>query len=308
MQYVTLYEVKRNLGLSNKDTDDAILQDWIVKSSELINLWKGRRYDVVREERRYDTPVSKNLRLGDYGSAYDIDRLFNSDKPSLKVLDLLEVITLTNGDDEEIGPLKYVLKPNNTYPKNRIMLKSESPLQWVPNDDGPEEAISLKGYFGSVTNYGTCYARSGDKLLAEIFSGDTELKVGSYAGVADDLKSPRFQAGQTLRIQSDNGTEFVFIKSIIPGETDYDDDTLEVVRGYNGTIAVDHPVDTEVYIFRPSEIVVQMCLRLVQWRYRQKDSDNFDRVYNLATQSVTTPSALPADVYTILGQRGRMTI
>ncbi len=47
--------------------------------------------------------------------------------------------------------------------------------------------------------------------------------------------------------------------------------------------------------------IEQACVRLVKWRYTQKDVDNFDRVYVAGTGVVSVASAIPADVKMALG-------
>ena len=165
-----------------------------------------------------------------------------------------------------------------------------------------EQAISLEGSYGWHEDYTNAFVDSGDTVQVELSAVATSLKVENVNGTTADLQTPRFQVGQMLKlIEADDTYEFVLITAVTE-DVDYTDE-LTIVRGVNGTVGIIHVVDRPIYIYRVPGNIVQMALRLVQWRYRQKDSDTFDKIYNLATQSVTTPSALPVDVERILGPR-----
>jgi len=296
MYYTTLSQVKSDLGLSSSETtDDALLTRWIRLSSKFIELYKGRRYDIRKETINFDTPLTD---IGD--NAY-LNIAYNGGGSDLvgSVLrvyeDLVSVDELTNGDGVVIPSTEYVLLKRHLYPKFAIKLKPFSDYVFELDDDGnPEDAIEVNGYWGYV-NPATCWIDSGDKITGTgINSSDTVIICSDVSGVAGDLLSPRFEAGQMIKIED----EFLFIT-----EVDTATNNLTVTRGYNGTTAVEHLIDTIIYVFRPNDIIVQMATRLVSWRYRQKDVDNFDKVFNFAEKSISIPSALPADVQAMLGSR-----
>jgi hypothetical protein len=107
----------------------------------------------------------------------------------------------------------------------------------------------------------------------------------------------RFQAGLLVRI----GAELALVLSA----PDILTNKVELVRGANGSTAAQHAHDTQIKIFRPQGTIVQACLRLVKWRYSQKDTDDFDKSYVLGSGIVNVPSRLPADVVQALGAPGK---
>ena len=311
MDYITLIQAKRQLKLSaSESSDDQIIQDWITFSSKLIELWKGRVYYPYVKTVLYNSPINELSSFGTFDSFQSsaLQQVYAPDKQILHLKnDLLEVIELLNGDGVEIDT--FYLEPVSSYPKNRITLFKDAAgntLRWLEDDNGNSlQAISLKALWGYVSNYPDCFVGSGDTTEdAPLLAADTEIDVNDADGVADDLQSPRFQAGQLLRLETGGNYEFLLCKSV-----NTTTNKLEVVRAQKGTTAlVSVPQNTQIKIFRPNADIVQMCIRLTQWRYRQKDSDDFARTYNLGTGIISNPSALPADVKLILGERGKFKI
>jgi len=307
MNYITIHQVKQQLKLLGTVTDDAIFNNWIGWSCGLIDWWKGRRFDIRKATLKFDTPLQNDSGIGDYyaGDFSQAEILFNSKDLYLNVsaYDLLEVVELLNGDGTVITAAQYILEPANSSNKNRIRLKTSSGIAWLKTSEGDkEQAISLTGFFGYSPSYPDCFVDTNEKITAEAGfpTNQNTFVLQDNSESAADFVSPRVQEGNMLRLKSNLGTEFLYVQEVA---TDDYGDTVTVVRHYNGTTAYAHPKDTVIEVFRPHDTIVQMALRLVQWRYRQKDQDNFDRTYNLATQTVTSPTNLPADVRTILGKR-----
>jgi hypothetical protein len=304
MNYVTLYEAKQQLGLSQSaGNDDNRLNYWIAKSTELIRWWKQTHYDIHRGVVYLDCPRYENLAIGNYDGINSIDVDYRTRK-SLKTnhLDLLEITKLLNGDLVEIVSSDYFTEGYGTC-INRIFLTQLSGLSWKYKNSDYKQAIELTGYFGFNSSYPLCFIKTGEVVpsggfVAEVSTSFTATDVN---GQADDLISPRIQAGQMFRLSSVNGIEFIFAKTV-------SGNVVTFLRGQNGTTALAHPQNTPVEVYRVDGAIQQACLRLVHWRYRQKDSDNFDKIYSLANQAVVTPSALPVDVRSILGRKGRLVI
>jgi hypothetical protein len=297
MNYITLHQVKEYLKISQSNTsDDNIFRNWIKWSSGLIDWWRGRRFDVQQKSILLDVPHFGN-KLGDYRLREYTARELYLDVSSL---DLLEVIQLLNGDGTEIISNQYYLEPVEYSVKNRIRLKRG--LSWKSNDDGERQAIQLTGLFGYNRNYPDCFVNTGEKITSNngFPVDENSFPVSDVNGIAMDYISPKLQVGQMIRFSSTEGIEFANIIDILEENSNY---SIVVDRGVNGTSRYTHPKDTIIEVYRPNDDIVQTALRLVQWRYRQKDQDTFDRTFNLATQTATTPTALPADVRMILGNR-----
>jgi hypothetical protein len=89
--------------------------------------------------------------------------------------------------------------------------------------------------------------------------------------------------------------EFIYITAI-----DYDTNDLTVVRGYAGTSAVAHLANEQIYVYRIAPDIEMACTRLVVWRYRQKDTDSFNREIILGTGELIIPTDMPEDVARLL--------
>lgn len=278
--YVTLDAVKRYIGGSLGSGDDELLNELIDWSSRLIEWWKGRRFDARRETRYFDTPQP----TGSYFGIFDPTLVSAATKTVLRVdEDLLAVEELLNGDGTEILSSGYVLEPANEWPKNRIRLRSGQ--YWAVSDDGPEQAIQVTGLWGYHDRYADAW-RTADAAQ------DDPLEIA--ADTLTVTSADRFEIGQMIRIE----TEFLIVTGI-----DVENNLLTVERGWNGTVAADHAKDSPIAIYRPMGTVVQTCMRLVKWRYSQRDVDAFDKTYVLGSGVVSEPSALPADVVRMLGAR-----
>ena len=291
MYYATLEQVKRYVGLTTLTaTQEARLMDFLPWATDLINTYKGRRYDARVETRQFDVPTSGASGFGVFDWSLQAARPI----PPLRLdEDLLELSELLNGDGEEIESTQYVLEPANQSPKNRIRLRGTAAVYWVGGDDGNEQAIRVTGLWGYHDNYAKAWADSGDTVQDDPLAADAlTLTAADADGQAKDLRSPRFQAGQLLRLED----ELVYVLAV-----DADTNQLSVERGYNGSTAAEHAAGTEIEIWRVVGNIEQACVRLVKWRYTQKDTDNFDRVYVAGSGVVSVSSAIPSDVKMALG-------
>lgn len=288
MNYATLTEFKRYANMT-ETSDDALLTDFLDWSSRFIEQWKGRRFDVRLETRLYDRPMRKRGTFGIFDSSF----LVGGGWLPLRVRDdLLAVIELLNGDGSEMTD--FVLEPGNVYPKNRIRLQSGTEFWSADADGNDEQCISVTGWWGYHDRYPESFVDSLDNVQNNPLSAvDTSLSVLDADSVAADLRGPRFQAGQMIKVED----ELMLITAV-----DATLNSLTVVRGYNGTTAVEHLQDDRISIFRVMSTIVTACVRLVKWRYSQKDSDVFDKTY-IVGQGTTIPTAIPYDVIAVLGAR-----
>lgn len=305
MNYVTLHQVKTYLDILSSTQDDERLLEFIDWSSLLIDAYKQRWFEPRMETRKFDLP---GARRGFTFGVYD-PFFAPAFMPAALRLDaeLLECTELLNGDASEILAGEYVLEPANEYPKTRIRLRSAAGVAWQPDEDNNiEQVIWVSGVWGNHNRYGQAWVDSLDTVQDDPLAEDaTTLTVADWDGAAAALKAPRFQAGQLLRIWEE--LLLVLSAATLPGETEEDPsvDQLEVVRGTNGSLAAEHAQGTKIEIWRPMGTIVQACLRLVKWRYGQKDVDDFDKSYAVGTGIVTVPSRLPADVVQVLGAPGK---
>ncbi|MHB0964869.1 MAG: hypothetical protein ACYC36_00310 [Bellilinea sp.] len=282
--YITLAMIKRYIGGAINDSDDDRLNDFLAWAARLVEWWKGRRFDVRRETRVFDTPSAGGSMFG----VYDARLLAGASNPVLRLDDdLLAVIELKNGDGVAIPSTDYVLEPANVYPKNRIRLRSGE--IWLKSDDGPEQAITLTGLWGNHERYAEAWRAVDTVQVANMLIGDVLINITNPAD---------YEVGQLLKLED----EFMLLEEI-----DAVSKKLTVERAVNGTSAAAHALATPISVFQTSGTISQVCMRLVKWRYAQKDVDNFDQSYVLGSGVVSTPTSIPADVARILGaQRVRL--
>jgi hypothetical protein len=171
---------------------------------------------------------------------------------------------------------------------------------WSAGDNArTKQVIELTGIWGAHSDYRFAWKPSGETVE------DNPLTANAVTVTVSD--STPFQVGQLLRI----GTEFALVEAITitPGVDPAPDVyTLTVERAANGSTAAQHAQDTDIYIWQVQGNIVQAAARLVKWRYTQKDVDTFDRTYFGETGQVVIPTALPADVISLLGAKGKARI
>lgn len=289
MNLITLYQFKRykKLDLTVTTDDDRLLAE-IANATDAIEAYKDRHYDPRIETRRYKVPSNGASAFG----VFDVSLMAASGKtPKLRLNeDLLEVLTLKNGNGDEILAANYEAEPVGSSPKYAVRLIDEN---WYGGDD---DRIELKAIWGTHYKYSQAWVDSLDTVLdtGGISASATSMTVADADGVAGDLQMMRFQPGQLLRL----GSEFCLALT-----TNTTSNQVGLARGVNGSTAAAHAAGTKIEIWRPAGHIVQAALRLTAWMWSQKDVDVYDKTYNVGTGVATTPSAIPVDVERMLGAR-----
>jgi hypothetical protein len=207
---------------------------------------------------------------------------------------LLELTSATNGDGTAITLSVLLYHPATLYPKYGTSLKVQSSQVWTSDTYGEcEQVIALTGVWGYHDDYSRAWVLSGDAVADALGlnASVTTINVTNSSGAASDLISPRFQAGQLIKVDS----EYIDITSITGN-------ALTVVRGVYGSTAAAHLTAAPISVYRPMADVTMAVIRLTAWRYRQKDANVFDATVILGTGVKTTPSATPPDVDDLIPQ------
>lgn len=311
LNYATLYQVRAYLKLGTNETqDDTLLSQFISQATDWINDVRClRRFDIRRETRLMNNPYPPASGFGMYPipsgtsrGAWMVSELANFNNAAAGLLkvddDLLEVLEVVNGDESEIDSGDYVLEPKNRYPKYGLRLTNQSGKAWMISGGGDwRQVIPVDGLWGYHEHYPEAFVDSLDTVENDPLTiGGTALTVNNSDGIPEDVEEPRFQAGLMLRLKDVDGNfEFVRVVSV-----DNTTNTLTIKRSYNGTDAREWPKETAIEIFRPWGNVNMATLRLVTWRYRQKDANVFDKTTILGTGISIIPSAVPPDVDALL--------
>lgn len=276
MYYATLTQVRAYLKLDTAETgDDALLTDLIRWSCAYADTRAGTSFKPTIATRYFDVPCNdaRLLQFDDH---------------------LLELSSITNGDGVAISLSDVMYHPSALYPRYGIRIKAQSAYTWQPDGYGEtRQVIALTGTWGYHDDWSNAFVLSGDAVanVGGISAAATSITVTDADGTASDLQTPRFQAGQLIKI----GTEYMDVTAVNTGTN-----ALTVVRGVNGSTAATHAASDAISIYRPMGNVIMAVLRLVAWRYRQKDANVFDTTTIIGTGVKVTPSAVPPDVDDLL--------
>ena len=285
MNYATLTAVKRILGLQTNSTDDDLLEALLVWATDHIQQYKGRFYAPRIETRLFDIPDRSVSGFGRFADPH-LQAAALASAPLRLDENLLEVVEMLNGDGEEISV--YLLEPANQWPKTRVRLIDDF---WQAQGDGnTRQVISLSGVWGTHDDYVRAWKKSGQAIQDDPLTAEADS--------ITVLSLDPFQAGQLLRLED----EFALITALVTTEIDEQTVyTLTVERGANGSTAAIHSQETVIEIWQVQGNIAQACIRLVKWRYSQKDVDTFDKTYNAEMGMTIIPSAMPTDVKALLG-------
>jgi hypothetical protein len=268
-----------------------LLVSFLLAATRIID--NVRNCQPRRELHRYDYPLEKRNSFGAYSAEWFVSQMnavadLNANKLKLNA-DLLELETCVNGDTTDITA-DLILDPAHFYPKHALRIVTPG-ISWKMGLNGRrEQVISVQGVYGYHPDYSEAWQLV-DSLAANITETATSLTVADADGADENGITPRFQAGQLLRI----GTEYLSVKSV-----DVTTNVLGINRAQNGTLAAAHLMDSAVYVYRPLASTVHACTRLATWMYRQKDANVFDKATILNTGIQIIPSALPVDVRELL--------
>ncbi len=245
MNLATLAQVKRYCGIPTAFTDDdALLTRLIIDGEMWAERAAQRAFKPAIETRTFDWPGQSTLYFGD---------------------DLLELITVTNGDATSVTLTDLNLQPRHHYPKFGVGINRGSGITWQYTST-PENAISIKAAWGCHDDWGNAWVDSLDKVLdaAGISNSVTTITVTNVDGANVNTDSPRFSAGMLIKIES----EWCEVTAATNSTTD----TLTVKRGALGSTAATHAINTPIYVFQPQRNITAAILHYVHWRYNQKNS------------------------------------
>jgi hypothetical protein len=274
MYYATLTQARAYLKLDSAETgDDVLLTDFIRYACRYCDTKAGARFYPEIATRYFDVPTSGKLQFDDH---------------------LLELTGITNGDGEAITPANLIYYPATLYPRYAVSIKAGASQSWVGTDDGDRvQAIALAGAWGYHDDYPNAWAPSLDAVadVGGLSASVTTINVTSATGMSADGQTPRFQAGQLIKIDS----EYIDVVARVAN-------ALTVKRGMYGSTAAAHLTAAPISVWRPMANVTFAVLRMVAWRYRQKDANVFDATTILGTGVKITPSAVPPDVDELIPQ------
>jgi hypothetical protein len=294
MDYATLTQIRAYLKLATAETaDDALLQTFITWANQTLNAI--RRGDVRYETRYYDYPIQAGNAFGVYDAETWVQQMNAAGLLSQGKLmlddDLLALVSVTNGNGEDLPTTALITEPPNIYPKHILRIKRGSEYRWQMGDNGErEQVIAVTGWWGYHPDYGSAWT------LTDAVQSNPLSAVATSVTVTD---GGLFQTGQLVKIED----ELLTVTAANPTT-----DSLTVTRGANGTAAAAHVQTTPIYRYTAWGNYALAATRLVVWRYRQKDANVFEKTTSFETGVTIVPAAIPADIQALLPPRRQVTL
>jgi hypothetical protein len=250
----TLYQLRRMLGFDAADTsEDSRLLAALMAATTLIERSAARRFSPrlasIEHTVQPDTPC--NLILSD---------------------DLLALTSLTNGDAASIS-----LSNVQVLPGSCLHLTGGETFRY---NETPLNAVTVSGIWGWHDDWENAWRSSGDTVQNNpLSSGAATVTVSDADGADVELNTPRFQAGQLLKIDS----EYLRVLAVNTATN-----VLTVLRGVNGTTAASHTLGTAIAIYQPARDAELACLRVAMWVYREPDTVNGESMPSALRESLRT--------------------
>lgn len=236
-EYTTLNRL-RAIDEIESTADDSLLIAFIQQASMWLTTTANREFLPFVDTRYYDA-LSRNA----YGHTLYLDDS-----------DLLEVSSLAVAGTT-IPASQYVLHPNNSWPKDSIVLVTSSTYNLSDYQTNRQQSIVVTGTFGFHNNWPAAWATTGQTVL------DDPLPAGQTTITVADVSA--FEVRQYLRIED----EYLQVTAI-----DTVDDELTVERGINGTTAVEHAATTAIDRYRQIPDIQLATEKLAVYLYQHRDS------------------------------------
>ena len=243
--YATLDDYKNWITMRGGSTetdavDDAVIEQILLGVSRYIDRQSGRSFVPYLETRYFSVPTKED----------DDDLRF------LKLdADLLEVISVTNGDGVSIAASEYDLYPKNRSPYRAIRLKGSSVYYWTTNSSGDSFAvIAVAGLWGTHDRYTVGAWVTGSTLNEALDATETGVDVTSGS---------LFETGQIVRFDNELG----YITSVAAN-------TLTVTRGINGSTAATHSISADVDIWQVQDDMREACMAVTQGVYSMRSGQS----------------------------------
>ena len=265
----------QNLEVGESGTADDVrdLRNFCTVASRLWDGSTRRKFYPRSETRYYDHPDDATL---------------------LKVDDdLLEVVTFTtqNGDEEVSSDDYYLMcgRSYNLMPYDRLTMIPDGDMPFLLYSDRLQKANALTGIWGYHEEWADAWQNSNDAVVDDpLAAAASTLTVAGVGGKDIYGMAPRFKAQMLLKIED----EYLYITGKNPAAN-----TLVVVRGINGTTAVEHAAATAVYVYRPMEEIAHATRRLAAWLYAQRNTPFAEQMASVEISGVIIiPRAAPVDV------------
>lgn len=259
--YATLAEYKayttaRGQTATTDTADDAVIESLLKAISRYVDAQTARWFYPRIETRYFDVPYSRELIVD---------------------ADLLEVLSITNGDGTLIPSTEYSLRPRNQSPHFIIRLVDNSTYYWASDGSGnTHDVIEVTGVWGYHNRYSVAWETI-TTLAEDLDISETGLDVTS---------GTNFSAGNIVRI----GDELSYISTIVTN-------TLTGTRGENGSTAASHLTGVNVRVWQFMDELKTATLETALQAYRRRFGQSGT---NQATITAAGVVLSPKDIPTIM--------
>ncbi|MGQ9491732.1 MAG: hypothetical protein ACUVS6_13750 [Anaerolineae bacterium] len=276
--YCTLYDLKMYLRIAETDSD-AQLAALAVSASAIIDAATRRAFYPRFEVRYYDHPRRADLlQLDD---------------------DLLEVLAFTTANGAvTLAPSDYYLTCaglHNVTPYDRIEMRLDGHHPSLEFRETPQRANAIMGIWGYHEDWAHAWDVV-DSLTAAVNATTAALPVSDADGPDLDGWTPRFKAGQLIRVDN----EYLHVTAVTASTN-----LLTVRRAVNGSTAAAHDIGAAVAVYRPMADIVHATTRLAAWLYGQRDQPYAERIQAAQQGIISIPEGLPADVRQVIARYAR---
>ena len=263
--YATLQDFK-NYWLSRggenaSDTrDDAVIESLLRTASRYIDSKTGRRFTPYIETRYFDVPSGQ------------------LDNRLLKTPDLLEVISITNGDGVTVPSTEYTLRPRNSSPRNGIRLIDNSTYYWTGDGAGDmHDVIAVNAVWGCHDRYSQAW------LLGSTAAEAMDATETGY----DVTSGTLFGAGNLIRFDNELG----YVSAV-------NTNTLTITRGENNSTAATHLTSINITIWQPMEEARNAVCEIANTAYRRRFGQSTSNTETVTAAGVVlSPRDVPTMAY-----------
>lgn len=232
--YATLAEYKayttaRGQTSTTDTSDDAVIESLLKAISRYVDTQTARWFYPRIETRYFDVPYSRELVMD---------------------ADLLEVLSITNGDGISIPSTEYSLRPRNQSPHFIIRLLDNSTYYWASDGSGnTHDVIAVTSIFGYHNRYSAAWETI-TTLAEDLDTSETGIDVNSGTNIS---------AGNIVRI----GDELSYISAVATN-------TLTGTRAENGSTAAIHSNGANVRVWQFMDELKTATLETALQAYRRR--------------------------------------
>jgi len=261
--YATLQEFKnywldRGGDNSVNARDDGVIEQLLKTASRLIDSKTARHFVPYVETRYFDVPTEQS----------DL-RVLNLDD------DLLEVISIVNGDGVTIPSTEYTLRPRNRSPYLSIRLIDNSTYYWTSDGAGDtHDVIAVTAIWGFHDRYAQAWT------LATTAAEALDTSETGY----DVTDGTVFSAGNLIRFDNELG----YVSSVATN-------TLTIQRGTNYSTAATHLTAINIYIWQPMEETRNAVCEIANTAYKRRFGQSLSNTETITGSGIVlAPRDIPA--------------